>query len=50
MLCLTQDEQATTELARIAGEFADQGVQQEEEVTTSNKGDELLAMMDNMET
>ena len=48
VFALTQDEQATTELARIAGEFADQGVQQAE-ITISNKGDDLLAMMDNME-
>uniref|UniRef100_UPI003AACFA6E protein OSCP1a n=1 Tax=Centroberyx gerrardi TaxID=166262 RepID=UPI003AACFA6E len=41
-----QDVQASTELARIAGEFADQGEQTED--PSSNKGDDLLAMMDDL--
>ncbi|XP_070840959.1 protein OSCP1a isoform X2 [Chaetodon trifascialis] len=41
-----QDEQAATELARIAGEFAEREEQPEE--TNSNKGDDLLAMMDEL--
>ncbi|XP_042363145.1 protein OSCP1a [Plectropomus leopardus] len=41
-----QDEQAATELARIAGEFAE-GEEQPEHLSSS-KGDDLLAMMDDL--
>ncbi|XP_056336230.1 protein OSCP1a [Danio aesculapii] len=41
----TQDELASTELARIAGEFDEEGNQTEE---LGNKGDDLLAMMDEL--
>ncbi|GAA6233215.1 protein OSCP1-like [Lates japonicus] len=41
-----QDEQAATELARIAGQFAEQ--QEQPENPSSNKGDDLLAMMDDL--
>ncbi|KAM3858019.1 protein OSCP1a [Diretmus argenteus] len=41
-----QDVQVSKELARIAGQFADQGKQPED--PSSNKGDELLAMMDDL--
>lgn len=40
-----QDEQAATELARIAGEFAEE---EAAENTCSSKGDDLLAMMDDL--
>ncbi|XP_041811726.1 protein OSCP1a [Chelmon rostratus] len=39
-----QDEQAATELARIAGQFAEE----QPENASSNKGDDLLAMMDDL--
>ncbi|KAL7381324.1 hypothetical protein ABVT39_003997 [Epinephelus coioides] len=42
-----QDEQAATELARIAGEFAE-GEEQPENPSSSSKGDDLLAMMDDL--
>ncbi|XP_056153829.1 protein OSCP1a [Lampris incognitus] len=42
-----QDVQATNELARIAGEFADKGEKQGEPSSIS-KGDDLLAMMDEL--
>ncbi|KAM9340498.1 protein OSCP1a [Symphorus nematophorus] len=41
-----QDEQAATELARIAGEFAEQ--EEQPENPSGNKGDDLLAMMDDL--
>ncbi|XP_069547764.1 protein OSCP1a [Brachyistius frenatus] len=41
-----QDEQAATELARIAGQFAEQ--EEEPENHSCNKGDDLLAMMDDL--
>ncbi|XP_044028869.1 protein OSCP1a isoform X3 [Siniperca chuatsi] len=41
-----QDEQAATALARIAGQFAEQ--EEQPENPSSNKGDDLLAMMDNL--
>lgn len=41
-----QDEQAATELARIAGEFAEE--EEAAENTCSSKGDDLLAMMDDL--
>ncbi|XP_071356933.1 protein OSCP1a [Trachinotus anak] len=41
-----QDEQAATELARIAGEFKEQ--QEQPENPSGNKGDDLLAMMDDL--
>lgn len=44
--CLVQDVQASTELARIAGEFADQ--EELPENPSSDKGDDLLAMMDDL--
>ncbi|KAF0024428.1 hypothetical protein F2P81_023230 [Scophthalmus maximus] len=40
-----QDEQAATELARIAGQFTEQ---EEPENPYCNKGDDLLAMMDDL--
>lgn len=40
-----QDEQAATELARIAVEFAEE---EAAENTCSSKGDDLLAMMDDL--
>ena len=44
--CLDQDQQAANELARIAGQFSEQ---QEEPVNPSgDKGDDLLAMMDDL--
>ncbi|KAI3358790.1 hypothetical protein L3Q82_015187 [Scortum barcoo] len=42
-----QDEQAATELARIAGEFAEEKERPEHPVSSS-KGDDLLAMMDDL--
>ncbi|XP_067281969.1 protein OSCP1a [Pseudorasbora parva] len=42
---VTQDQMASTELARIAGEFAEEGSQTE---GPGNKGDDLLAMMDEL--
>lgn len=45
-MSLSQDEQAAAELARIAGEFADQ--EEEAEKLSSSKGDDLLALMDNL--
>lgn len=45
-LFLIQDEQAATELARIAGQFADQ--EEQAETPSSSKGDDLLAMMDDL--
>ncbi|KAG8005370.1 Protein OSCP1, partial [Nibea albiflora] len=41
-----QDEQAASELARIAGQFAEQ--EEQPENSSSNKGDDLLAMMDDL--
>ncbi|XP_040909559.1 protein OSCP1a isoform X1 [Toxotes jaculatrix] len=41
-----QDEQAATELARIAGQFSEQ--QEQPENPSGNKGDDLLAMMDDL--
>lgn len=41
-----QDEQAATELARIAGQFKEQD--EPTENPSSNKGDDLLAMMDDL--
>uniref|UniRef100_A0A8C3AVF8 Organic solute carrier partner 1a n=1 Tax=Cyclopterus lumpus TaxID=8103 RepID=A0A8C3AVF8_CYCLU len=41
-----QDEQAATQLARIAGQFAEGGEMPEE--LSSSKGDDLLAMMDEL--
>lgn len=43
---LIQDEQAATELALIAGQFA-KG-EEKPENSESNKGDDLLAMMDDL--
>nr|XP_043908761.1 protein OSCP1a isoform X2 [Solea senegalensis] len=40
-----QDEQAATELAQIAGQFAEQ---KQPEFTSCTKGDDLLAMMDDL--
>lgn len=40
-----QDRLASTELARIAGEFDEEGIQTE---GPGNKGDDLLAMMDEL--
>lgn len=45
-LFLIQDEQAATELARIAGQFADQ--EEQAGTPSSSKGDDLLAMMDDL--
>uniref|UniRef100_A0A3B3BGR6 Organic solute carrier partner 1a n=1 Tax=Oryzias melastigma TaxID=30732 RepID=A0A3B3BGR6_ORYME len=45
-VCGVQDEQAAAELARIAGQFAEEEVRHEEQ--SSSKGDELLAMMDDL--
>lgn len=45
MDCLFQDEQVTTELARIAGQFADE---EPSGNLSSSKGDDLLAMMDDL--
>ncbi|XP_067217622.1 protein OSCP1a [Chanodichthys erythropterus] len=42
---VTQDQLASTELARIAGEFDEEGRQTE---GPGNKGDDLLAMMDEL--
>ncbi|XP_068432145.1 protein OSCP1a [Clinocottus analis] len=42
-----QDEQAATELARIAGQFAEVG-EMPKEHSSSSKGDDLLAMMDDL--
>ncbi|TRY85937.1 hypothetical protein DNTS_032703 [Danionella cerebrum] len=42
---VTQDELVSKELARIAGEFDNGGIQREE---IGNKGDDLLAMMDDL--
>ncbi len=44
---MIQDEQAATELARIAGQFAEEE-EQPEHPTSSSKGDDLLAMMDDL--
>ncbi|XP_047461419.1 protein OSCP1a [Mugil cephalus] len=41
-----QDEQVATELALIAGQFAEK--EEESENQSANKGDELLAMMDDL--
>uniref|UniRef100_A0A8C7ZTC6 Organic solute carrier partner 1a n=1 Tax=Oryzias sinensis TaxID=183150 RepID=A0A8C7ZTC6_9TELE len=41
-----QDEQASAELARIAAQFAEEELKQEDQ--GSSKGDELLAMMDDL--
>uniref|UniRef100_A0A3P8U014 Organic solute carrier partner 1a n=1 Tax=Amphiprion percula TaxID=161767 RepID=A0A3P8U014_AMPPE len=41
-----QDQQATTELARIAGQFAEE--EEKPENHSSSKGDDLLAMMDHL--
>lgn len=43
---LSQDEKAATELAQIAGQFAEQEKQPEN--PSSSKGDDLLAMMDDL--
>lgn len=43
---LIQDEQAATHLAEIAGLFAEQ--EEQPENVNSNKGDDLLAMMDDL--
>jgi len=40
-----QDQLASTELARIAGEFDEEGSRTE---GSGNKGDDLLAMMDEL--
>lgn len=45
-VCLLQDEQAASELARIAGQFAEQ--EETPEKLSSDKGEELLAMMDDL--
>ncbi|XP_070292087.1 protein OSCP1 isoform X3 [Salvelinus sp. IW2-2015] len=44
----TQDVQVNTELARIAGEFTGEPEQTESPAGPSNKGDDLLAMMDEL--
>lgn len=44
--CLVQDEHAATELARISGQFAE--LEEQPENPSSNKGDDLLAMMDDL--
>ena len=44
--CSIQDEQAATELAQIAGLFTER--EEQPENPSSNKGDELLAMMDDL--
>ncbi|XP_055749788.1 protein OSCP1-like [Salvelinus fontinalis] len=44
----TQDVQVNTELARIAGEFTGEPEQTESPAGPSNKGDNLLAMMDEL--
>ncbi|MEQ2232600.1 Protein oscp1, partial [Ilyodon furcidens] len=41
-----QDEQAASELARITGQFTDE--EEKLENPSSNKGDDLLAMMDDL--
>lgn len=41
----SQDQLASTELARIAGEFDEEGRETE---GPGNKGDDLLAMMDEL--
>ncbi|MEQ2278133.1 hypothetical protein XENORESO_013013 [Xenotaenia resolanae] len=41
-----QDEQAASELARIAGQFTDE--EEKLENPSNNKGDDLLAMMDDL--
>ncbi|XP_008303703.1 protein OSCP1-like [Stegastes partitus] len=43
-----QDEQAATELARIAGQFAEEDEEEKPENHSSSKGDDLLAMMDGL--
>lgn len=48
---MVQDEQAASELARIAGQFAEEEEKEEEEKPekpSNNKGEELLAMMDDL--
>lgn len=45
-LCLIQDEQAATQLARIAGQFTE-GDELPESLST-NKGADLLALMDDL--
>lgn len=44
--CLIQDEQAATQLAQIARQFAEG--EELPENPNSNKGDDLLAMMDDL--
>lgn len=44
----SQDVQVNTELARIAGEFTGEPEQTESPEGPSNKGDDLLAMMDEL--
>ncbi|CAJ1083142.1 protein OSCP1a [Xyrichtys novacula] len=43
-----QDEQFATQLAQIAGQFADEGEQSDNPGSSSNKGDDLLDMMDQL--
>lgn len=44
---MVQDEQAALELARIAGQFAEEE-EEKPEKPSNNKGEELLAMMDDL--
>lgn len=44
---MVQDEQAASELARIAGQFAEEE-EEKPEKPSNNKGEELLAMMDDL--
>ncbi|XP_005938796.1 protein OSCP1a [Haplochromis burtoni] len=43
-----QDEQAASELARIAGQFEEEEEEEKPEKPSNNKGEELLAMMDDL--
>uniref|UniRef100_A0A3B4F0Y3 Protein OSCP1-like n=1 Tax=Pundamilia nyererei TaxID=303518 RepID=A0A3B4F0Y3_9CICH len=43
-----QDEQAASELARIAGQFEEEEEEEKPEKPSNNKGEELLAMMDGL--
>lgn len=47
LVTLTQDEQAATELAQIAGQFVDKE-ESSVDPSSSSKGDDLLAMMDDL--
>uniref|UniRef100_A0A3B4F2G1 Protein OSCP1-like n=1 Tax=Pundamilia nyererei TaxID=303518 RepID=A0A3B4F2G1_9CICH len=45
---LIKDEQAASELARIAGQFEEEEEEEKPEKPSNNKGEELLAMMDGL--